>query len=618
MKQRMGVFVAFLAALLVATFGFAGTASASTDAGSSATKVQTLQKKVKNLQKKVKKATKKSKATCKKVRRAKGKKATRKARKRCAASKKKVKKLKRNLKSARKALKRERSKPAVANFDVCAHGCAYRTVQDGVNAAGKWQYNNPKGSATVRIQPGTYVEGVYIHGSNPNHRFDDLTIMGVTKDKKPLDDASQVIFEGNNAKTIKKGNDPAWQPGDAETVPAQNAIEARNVQGLVMKNMWARHYLNNTFFVWASTNPAFNERCSGYVMDNLITSDTRSYGFFARNCFGGEITNSEGWNHGDSAVYIGETPCDDPDWISRGDNPGPCQANPDWTVIDNVKSHQNVLGYSGTNSKYVEIKNSAFFNNGAGIVPNTLDSEKFEPAGWMKIHDNDIFWNNYNYFSTGSEFQTVSDGLGEILGATVNYPMGVGVVLFGTDSIEVKNNRIFGHEKWGAMTFSAPVFPAFGVEANKNDDAKNLNNVFMDNEMGRNGADPNAVDFLNDFTGGGNCWSGNTAAGGVTYLLNEPVMTANGVTKEQIYPDCPQPKKLNKLTSSFNLTAGIQVVLDTDAEPILDPNTILGYAASSPAMRQECSWDIQTPHAAFTDAGGRTYTEKRADPVVCD
>src|SRR5690606_22044136 len=121
----------------------------------------------------------------------------------------------------------------------------------------------------------------------------------------------------------------------------------------------------------------------------------------------------------------------------------------------------------------------------------------------------------------------------------------VGVVLFGTDSIEVKNNRIFGHEKWGAMTFSAPVFPAFGVEANKNDDAKNLNNVFMDNEMGRNGADPNAVDFLNDFTGGGNCWSGNTAAGGVTYLLNEPVMTANGVTKEQIYPDCPQPKKLN-------------------------------------------------------------------------
>ncbi|MDQ2700495.1 MAG: hypothetical protein M3Y23_04105, partial [Actinomycetota bacterium] len=588
MKQRMGVFVALMAALLVAAFGFAGPASASNEAGSSANKVQSLQKKVKNLQKKVKRATKKSKATCKKVRRAKGKKATRKAKKRCAASKKRVKKLKRNLKSARKSLKKERAKPATANFDVCQHGCAYRTVQDGVNAAGKWQFNNPKGSATVRIQPGTYVEGVYMHGSNPKHRFDDLTVMGVTADKKPLADASQVIFEGNNAKTIKKGNDPAWQPSDAETVPAQNAIEARNVQGLVMKNMWARHYLNNTFFVWASTNPAFNERCSGYVMDNLITSDTRSYGFFARNCFGGEITNSEGWNHGDSAVYIGETPCDDPNWTNRGANPKPCQADPDWTVIDNVKSHQNVLGYSGTNSKYVEIKNSAFYNNGAGIVPNTLDSEKFEPAGWMNIHDNDIFWNNYNYFSTGSEFQTVSDGLGEVLGQTVNYPMGVGVVLFGTDGIEVKNNRIFGHEKWGAMTFSAPVANLPGVaevEANKGDDAKNMNNRFIDNQMGRNGVDANQVDFLNHNTGGGNCFIGNTASPAVTYVLGN-----GNVPQAQLYPSaCPAKPVLNKDVRSFDATAGVQVNLADE----LDRDTILGYAASAPARDQECSWDIK-------------------------
>ena len=39
-----------------------------------------------------------------------------------------------------------------------------------------------------------------------------------------------------------------------------------------------------------------------------------------------------------------------------------------------------MLGYSGTNSKYVDITDSDFYNNGVGVVPNTLDSEPFEPT----------------------------------------------------------------------------------------------------------------------------------------------------------------------------------------------------------------------------------------------
>lgn len=600
MKQRLGVFLGLMAALMIAAFGIAGPASAAGDAGTSASEAQ-LKTKVKKANKRVKAANKKAKKACRK---AKGKKAKRV----CKKAKKNLRKAKSQQKKAKRALTKEQAR----YFDVCKHGCKYKTIQAGANAAGSWQFKTKKRNAVVRVQPGTYVEGVYLYtDAELKRNFDGLTIQGVTKSKANLKDAKQVIFEGKDAKTVKKGNDPFWQPGDQETVPAQNAIEGRNVKNLTMKNMWARNYLNNTFFVWASTNKAYGERCSGYVMDNLVTSDTRSYGFFARNCFGGVIKDSEGWNHGDSAVYIGETPCDDPDWTNRGDNPKPCQAKPDWTVIDNVKSHQNVLGYSGTNSKYVEIKNSAFFNNGAGIVPNTLDSEKFEPAGWMKIHDNDIFWNNYNYFSTGSEFQTVSDGLGEIMGQTVNYPMGVGVVLFGSDGIEVKNNRIFGHEKWGAMTFSAPVVNLPGiaeVEANRGDDAKNMNNKFIDNEMGRDGLDPNKVDFLNDYTGGGNCFVGNTAKPAVTYVLG------NGtVPQAKLYPSsCPSTPVLNKDVRSFDASAGIQVNLADE----LDRDTILGYAASAPAKAQECSWDIKTPHPAFTDAKGYKYTEKRADAVT--
>ena len=72
-----------------------------------------------------------------------------------------------------------------------------------------------------------------------------------------------------------------------------------------------------------------------------------------------------------------------------------------------------MLGYSGTNSKYVKITKSDYYNNGVGIVPNTLDSEPFEPSANGIIKNNNIFWNNFNYFLPNSRVKTVSNGLGD-------------------------------------------------------------------------------------------------------------------------------------------------------------------------------------------------------------
>jgi len=613
MKQRLGVLVGLMAAFLIAAFGMTAVASAAGDAGTSASETQ-LQAKVKQAQKQVSRAGKAAKKACRKTK-------TRAAKKKCKKAKARLKQANNALKKAKRALASERAR----YFDVCAHGCDYRTVQAGANAAGTWQFKTKRHDGVVRVQPGTYVEGVFLYTEKTilKRDFDGLTIMGVNADKTPLADANEVLMEGTNAKTIYKGNDPFWHEGDPVEKPAQNAIEARNVKNLKLKNMRGQHYGNNVFFVWASTNPLLNERCSGYVMDNLIANDTRAYGLFARNCFGGVMKNSEGWNMGDSAVYIGETPCDDPAWTNHGAPPAlkPCQANPDWSVIDNVTMRQSTLGYSGTNSKYVEIRNSNVYNNGAGLVPNTLDSEKFEPAGWMKIHDNNIFWNNYNYYCTGtgaatcggSEFHTVSGGLGQLLGAPVNFPTGVGVMLFGNDGVQVYDNHIFGNEKWGAATFSAPVFEPFDVVANVGDDGKNLNNSFTNNEMGRNGLDPNGkADFLTDNTGGGNCWSGNTAQGGVRYVMG------NGPkTEAQLYPACPVARAYNvPATKSFDLTQGIQVEVDGNLDVVMNPETVLGYAGANPPDQQECSWAIATPHPAFT-AGGKTFVESRTQPAVC-
>lgn len=578
MLQRFAVVIGIVAAMVVGAFVIAAPASAAGTPNKSAV-----------FQKKAKTAAKKAATTCKQAKRAKGK-AKAKAQRRCKSANK----------QANKATK-ARNNYNAQYFDVCKNGCRFRTVHDGANAAGAWQKKS-KRKATVRIQPGTYVEGVLLHGKDSRFDFDDLTIMGVGKNKQPTDDARAVILDGENATTLVQGT-PGWMPGDDARVPANNAIEGRSLVGLKMMNMWARNYQNNTFFVWASNVQADNERCADFVMDNLVSSDTRVYGLFSRNCFGGKFLNSEGWNHGDSALYVGETPCDTDDWTNRGNNPVPCQADPDWTIVRNLTSHQNTLGYSGTNSKYVKITDSTFYNNGVGLFPTTLDSERFEPNGWLIIENNDIFWNNYNAQSTGSAFESVIDR---------GTPTGIGISLLGSDGVVVKGNNIFGNEQFGAATFSGPAL----FDVNEGDDAKSMNNQFIDNQMGRSGLDPNGnYDFFGDFSGGGNCWSGNTP--GSTFA------PGNGsVSLLTMYPACPLPKVINKGVNAAAILAGTQAnSAFIPAKPWKDLTTIFGLYTVNNAPTpnadalQECSWSISTPHPPYTDADGISYSEERADPV---
>ncbi|MBK5111227.1 MAG: hypothetical protein JJE10_07665, partial [Thermoleophilia bacterium] len=271
MKQRLAAALVMVAALLVAAFSLAAPASASGDAAVSATSAE----------KKAKKAKKQKNKKCNKAK---------KVKKNKNASKQKKKKAKKACNKAKKKLKKANKKVKKQNaryFDVCKNGCKYKTIQKGVDAAGEWQHKNKvnkngnasaqnnNGKAILRIQPATYVEGVLLHGKQKGRDYDHMTIMGVKKNLKPLSNAKKVILEGKNAKTVVK-NTPGWSPGDPTKIPANNAIEGRSTVGLKLKNMWARDYNNNTFFVWASNIEADNERCADFVMDNLVSSDTAS------------------------------------------------------------------------------------------------------------------------------------------------------------------------------------------------------------------------------------------------------------------------------------------------------------------------------------------------------
>ncbi len=68
------------------------------------------------------------------------------------------------------------------------------------------------------------------------------------------------------------------------------------------------------------------------------------------------------------------------------------------------------------------IRDSQFYNNGAGVVPNTLTSEPDQPADMGIIEDNQIFWNNFDYYRKTSPVQTVSSGVGTHGPATRSAP----------------------------------------------------------------------------------------------------------------------------------------------------------------------------------------------------
>lgn len=419
---------------------------------------------------------------------------------------------------------------------VCKHGCKYRTIQKAVDKAGKTKKTND----VIKVKPGKYVEGVQVFGK----KYKGLTIKGTNKNPR------KTIVEGKNAQL----------PGGGGV--ANNGIDVMDAPKVKVKNLWVRNFEGNGVFFHDSNAENNKYTCVDYVADNVDVSFNRSYGLFAFGCIGGTFSNSEGWGHGDSPYYIGGTPFQD---------------KPKTTVLKKLDAYENVLGYSGTNSKYVVIKNSNFYNNGIGLVPNTLDSEPYEPNGSGVIKDNNIFWNNFNYFLPNSRVKTVSNGLGQIGDLTLQYPTGIGVALFGSDGWTVEDNQIFGNFMWGVAEFSDPF--------NDGDDAVSRNNQVINNEMGRTGADTNGhYDFWVDGSGGNNCFSGNDSS---TFA---PTTDASATIAE-LYPNCPVPSGTQPNPGATGTSLGNANMVFAQLVP---------YVTTDPPENQQCSW-AEHSHPPFKD-----------------
>ena len=236
----------------------------------------------------------------------------------------------------------------------------------------------------------------------------------------------------------------------------------------------ARNYKANGFFVVNAV---------GYTLTHLVAAKSGVYGVYAFNSKGGEMSHSEAYYHSDAGFYIGQTPQ---------------QAKPVRSVVRDVESWGNPIGFSATNMRYVTITQSRFYNNAIGIVPNALESEKFPPAEANVITDNDVFWNNFNVHA-GAPFKPKKTGVVPLV------PVGTGILLLGGRTNRVEDNRVYGNYLVGVAAVE-------GILLDKTTEARALigNQITRQRVRRRRRGPQRPRPRLSTATARGNCWGPNT------------------------------------------------------------------------------------------------------------
>jgi hypothetical protein len=319
----------------------------------------------------------------------------------------------------------------------------FSSVQAAVNAAkpGDW----------ILIAPGDYHEhgvpgasepaGVlirtarlYVRGMNRNSVIIDGTKPGAAPCSSRRQD-QMVTRRGRNGVEVFKANDVS-----IENLTVCNFLTSARGQegneiwwnggdssGKIGMGPWWGNYLTATSTFSKGVSPPYG-----------------AYGIFVSNSRGpGVVDHSYASNMGDSSYYVGACP--------------DCNA-----VIRHARGQDSALGFSGTNAGgHLIIENSEFDHNKTGPTTNSQNNDDAPspqsgrcphsapgPLGngicdiWRDnlIHDN----NNPNVPGNG-----VNGLAGEV-------PVGVGVVLAGTQYVDLYHNRIYNNSAWGVTVLDFP------------------------------------------------------------------------------------------------------------------------------------------------------------------
>jgi hypothetical protein len=322
----------------------------------------------------------------------------------------------------------------------------FRTIQAAVNAAkaGDWILIGPgdyheqgvKGIKDIKERAGVLIRTRRLHlrGMNRN----------------------QVIVDGTNP-----GSKPcSARPRDQEkTAQGRNGIEAFKADGVYIENLTVCNFLTSKSggdgnqIWWNGGDGSGTIGMGGWWGDYLTATSTYSngvhppfgdYGIFVSNSRGpGVVDHSYASNMGDAAYYVGACP--------------DCNA-----TIDHAHAQYSSLGFSGTNAGgSLIIENSEFDHNKSGPTTNSQNNDDApSPQNGSCLNGqpgplgNGIcdIWRN-NTIHDNNNPNVPGNGVSGLAGVV---PVGAGVVLAGTEFVDVTGNRIFNNNTAGVVVTDLP------------------------------------------------------------------------------------------------------------------------------------------------------------------
>jgi len=291
-------------------------------------------------------------------------------------------------------------------------------------------------------------------------------------------------------------------------------------------------------------NGAFNGidivETDGFTVKEIEARFNQNYGILSFTATNGLYDRIDGHHNGDSGVYPGSgmkgCALENHDLYGTCEKLG-CQR---WTTeIRNSRSHDNVLGYSGTAGNSTYVHDNEFDNNSAGLTTDSFASgHPGMPQECFKWERNKIHSNNNNLFSAENQQKCAAGGTTfdqrpqDLVCPQFQVPVGTGVLVAGGNRNLLRENWIYDNWRWGVAQLGVPAAVRGDDDPAHQTDTSN-GNRYVDNRMGvrpDGTRDPNGVDFWWDEQGVGNCWQGNMGAGGAA-TTSDPILV----------PGCAKP-----------------------------------------------------------------------------
>jgi len=230
-----------------------------------------------------------------------------------------------------------------------------------------------------------------------------------------------------------------------------------------ISHLEAINYTDNGFLAEGVTN---------LHMHHLATHDTGTYGIYPVRSTNVLVEDVVASGVNDAAIYAGQT---------------------ENVVVRNCEAYDSVIGVEIENSINGDVYNCNIYNNSLGILYVVLPNLDSKVSRVGKVYNNIVRDNN-----------RINDGPAG--SAVADVPPGTGLLIFGSDNIEVYENEFSGNKTTGTGLFSlTTLYSADELDVTPHPE----NNHLHDNRYSNNGYDPDPFVKSLGIPTGDILWDGN-------------------------------------------------------------------------------------------------------------